>query len=355
MTETRTFRVREILEKRDLHACILKSMDNIFYLTGFRGTEGTALVTKGDVVLLVDGRYTTYAREVAKGCVVVETKGKDMGLAELVERYGITKLGFDSFHTVYQNYSSWKDMVPTVDLVPVDEDIEIIRQCKEPEEVMAVRKALDVATNAFNSIVRNVKVGMTEKEIAAELDYAMRRFGAEQPSFDTIVASGPRSALPHGRPSNKVITSGEAVIVDFGAQVDGYCSDETVTLSMGKADDEIRKICTIVRDAQQKGTSIVKAGTPVRDVDMVVRGYIEDQGYGEFFRHGTGHGVGIAVHEAPSVTGKTEGLLEEGMVITIEPGIYIPGHGGVRLEDMVLVTDQGGEVLTRLRKDLIEI
>jgi Xaa-Pro aminopeptidase len=355
MTETRTSKVREILDRNNLHACIFKSMDNIFYLTGFRGTEGTALVTRGDVILIVDGRYVTYAKDVAKGCIVVETKGKDMGLTDLIERYGIGRLGFDSAHTVYQTYSGWKDKLPAVEFVPLGDDVEMIRQCKEREEMLAIRKALDVATNAFNSIVGNIKTGMTEKSIAAELDYAMQRFGAEHPSFDTIVASGHRSALPHGRPSDKAISPGEAVIVDFGAQVDGYCSDETVTLTVGKADDEILKICTVVRDAQQKGIAIVRSGTPVQDVDAVVRGYIEEQGYGQFFKHGTGHGVGIAVHEAPSVTVKSDGLLEEGMVITIEPGIYLPGLGGARLEEMVLVTETGAEVLTRLRKDLIQV
>ena len=355
MTETRASKVREILDKNDLHACIFKSMDNIFYLTGFRGTEGTALVTRGDVILIVDGRYVTYAKDVAKGCIVVETKGRDMGLTDLVERYGIGRLGFDSSHTDYQTYSGWKDKLPAVEFVPLGEDVEIIRQRKEPLEILAIRKALDVATRAFDSVVGNIKTGMTEKSIAAELDYAMRRFGAEHTSFDTIVASGVRSALPHGRPSDKAIGPGDAVIVDFGAQIDGYCSDETVTLTVGKADDEILRISAVVREAQQKGIAIVRSGTPVQDVDSVVRGYIEDQGYGQFFKHGTGHGVGIAVHEAPSVTIKSEGLLEEGMVITIEPGIYVPGLGGVRLEEMVLVTETGAEVLTRLRKDLIQV
>jgi Xaa-Pro aminopeptidase len=355
MTELRTGKVRQILEEKGLHACILKGMDNIFYLTGFRGTEGTAIVTKGDVVLLVDGRYVTYAREVASGCQVIETKGRDQGLTEILDRYGVVKTAFDSINTLYYTYHHWKEMAPSVDFIPLEDDIESIRKMKAAEEVASIRKAITVATDAFNTICGKVTSGMTEKELAGELDYTMCRLGASQPSFETIVASGPRSALPHGQPTSKVIQKGESVVIDFGAQVDGYCSDETATISFGSVHEQIRIIADIVRSALRKGIDSVKVGTPIRDIDVTVRTFIADKGYGDYFRHGTGHGVGIAVHEAPSVTSKAEGLLEEGMVITIEPGIYLPGIGGVRLEDMVLVTSQGPEILTRLKKDIIEI
>jgi Xaa-Pro aminopeptidase len=355
MTNTRTGKVRQILEEKDLHACILKGMDNIFYLTGFRGTEGTAIITQGDVILLVDGRYVTYAQEVASAHTIVETKGKDQGLSEIFNRYEIQKVGFDSVNTLYSTYYNWRKMAPSVDFIPVEDEIEGIRQIKSPEEVAAIRKSISVSTDAFNSICGRIIVGMTEKELARDLDYTMCRLGATQPSFETIVASGSRAALPHGQPSDKTIQDGEPVVVDFGALVDGYCSDETVTFSIGKIHDQIRIICDVVRDALRKGVQSVRAGTPIRDIDVIVRSYISDQGYGDFFRHGTGHGIGIAVHEAPSVTFRAEGLLEEGMIITVEPGIYVPGLGGVRLEDMVLVTSQGPEILTHLTKDIIEM
>lgn len=354
MREKRLGRVLEILEQEDLHACLLRNMDNIFYLTGFRGSEGTLLVTKGDVVLLTDSRYTTYAREVTSGCIVMETRGKDQTLESLFQRYGITRAGFDGYHTVYQVYQAWKDGSPGIDFVPLSGSIESIRRCKEPEEILAVRRAVSIATDAFAAIFEIIAPGRTEKEIAGELDCTMRRLGADSPSFETIVASGPRAALPHGQPTDRALQAGETVIIDFGCQVGGYCSDETVTVSVGKPSKEMREIGDIVRDAKEKGLQTVRVGLPVQELDMVVRGFVEERGYGEFFRHGTGHGVGIAVHEAPAVTMKTEGLLEENMIITIEPGIYIPNVGGVRLEDMVLVTEEGGEVLTRLRKDLIE-
>jgi len=304
---------------------------------------------------MTDSRYTTYAREVAKACDIVETKGKDQGLPDVLRRYGISKAGFDAYHTTYQTYHSWKDVVPDVELVPLEGDIEAIRRCKEPEEILAIKKAISLATDAFSAVVERIVPGRTEKEIAVDLDYAMLRLGADRPSFDTIVASGPRAALPHGQPTDRILQVGEPVIVDYGCQVDGYCSDETVTLSVGTPTEQIREICDVVRDALQEGVQKVRAGLPVLELDMIVRGFIEDKGYGEYFRHGTGHGVGIAVHEAPAVTAKSDGLLEENMIITVEPGIYIPNMGGVRLENMVLVTASGGEVLTRLKKDLIEV
>lgn len=352
MKENRLDGILEILERKKLHSCVLRGMDNIFYLTGFRGSEGTVLVTKGDVVLLTDSRYTTYAREVAEGCTVLETSGRNGTLAGLFERYGITETGFDSYHTMYQTYHSWKEYSPNVEFVPLTNDIESLRQCKEPGEILAVRKAIKIATEAFSATLPKIVPGRTEKEIANELEYTMRLLGADAPSFETIVASGPRAALPHARPTDRAIRPGEAVIVDFGCQVDGYCSDETCTVSVGEIDGQIKEIYGIVREAKQKGVEAVREGLPVQALDMIVRGFIEDKGYGDYFRHGTGHGVGVAVHEPPAVTVNGEGLLEENMIITIEPGIYLPNVGGVRLEDMVLVTTNGGEVLTKLRKDL---
>lgn len=354
MREKRAGRVVEILERQELHACIIKGMDNIFYLTGFRGTEGMALVTRGDVVLMVDGRYITHAREVAEGCTVVEVKGAtDHPLASLLRQYGVTKAGFDSIQTTFHQYRTWCDASPDVEIVPLANEIESIRACKEPEEVATMREAIRIATDAFSAVLGNIAPGRTEMEIANELDCAMRDLGSEGPSFETIVASGPRSALPHGHATAKKLEAGETVVIDFGCRFEGYCSDETCTLAVGEPGTQLKEIHEAVFEAKQKGIASVRSGMPVRTLDAIVRGVIEEKGYGQFFSHGTGHGVGIAVHEPPSVTASGDGILEESMVITVEPGIYIPHVGGVRLEDMVLVTDKGGEVLTRLRKDLL--
>ena len=355
MREKRLNRVLHVMKQMDVDAVIIKGMDNIYYLTGFRGSEGSLLVTKGDVVLLIDFRYLTHAAEVTRDVTIVETRDKEHPLATLSERYGIKRLGFDSFNTTYQAYQRWKESVPEIELVPIGAELESIRAQKDPEEILAIRRAIQLATEAFTLMLEKIAPGRTEKQVAAELDHAMRSLGAEGPSFETIVASGARAALPHAQPTDKALQKGEAVIIDFGCQLDGYASDETCTITLGEPDQKLKDIYQVVDEARRKGIRGVRSGVPVRELDALVRGTIEEHGFGEYFRHGTGHGLGIAVHEAPAITAKTDTLLEENMVITVEPGIYIPHVGGVRMEDVVLVGENSSEVLTRLRKDLLQV
>ena len=355
MRENRIEKVLDIIRDKGLNACALRGMENIFYLTGFRGSEGALLITKGDVLLLTDFRYITHAKEVTKDIKIVELRGKNNTLGELCSKYGIKKMGFDSMHTTYDLYQRWTDTIPDIELIPLGNAIEEIRRHKEPDEINAIRKAIGIATDAFNEIFEKVYPGRTEKEIANDLDYTMKQFGADCPSFDTIVASGIRAALPHAEPTDKKIMQGEMVMVDFGAQVDGYCSDETCTISVGEVNGRIQEVFSVVNKARELALEKVKVGMPIKELDMIVRGFIDDAGYGEYFRHGTGHGVGVAVHEAPAINSVAEGILEENMVITIEPGIYIPDLGGVRLEDMVLITEDKAGVLTHIRKDALNI
>lgn len=355
MRENRVEKVLALLRTMELDACLLKGMDNIYYLTGFRGTEGSLLVTKGDVYLLTDFRYLTYAQEVTHGIKIVEVRDKKNILGEICSQYGIKKIGFDSIHTPFFVYKKWLEAVENVEFIPLDNTIEDIRKNKEPEEIDRIIKAIEVATKAFTEVFGGIRPGQSEKEVANNLDYAMRRYGAEGPSFPTIVASGPRAALPHAEPTDKQIQEGEMVIIDFGAQVNGYCSDETCTLSIGEVNGKMQDIYAIVHKAKQLALGKIRAGIPIKEVDMIVRGYIDEAGYGDFFRHGTGHGVGIAVHETPAINSTGVGLLEEGMVVTIEPGVYIPNIGGVRLEDIVLITAGSPRVLTRIRKDMLHI
>jgi Xaa-Pro aminopeptidase len=355
MREKRIGRVVEILKGMNLDACVLRGMDNIFYLTGFRGSEGSLLITRGDVLLLTDSRYITHALEVTRDVIVVEISPKTNTLSESCRKYGIRRMGFDSIHTTYDMYLRWKESLGDIEIVPLGNRIEGIRALKEPDEIKAIKKAIDIATDAFNETFEKIHPGMTEKEIATELDYAMKRNGAECPSFSTIVASGPRGALPHAEPSDRKIQEGEAVIIDFGAQVDGYCSDETCSFTLGETNGKIQEIFSLVRDAKDLGLTSIEVGMPLKELDMIVRGFIEEKGYGDFFRHGTGHGVGVAVHEAPTVGALAEGLIEPHMVFTVEPGIYIPHLGGVRLEDMVLIEEDRATVLTHIRKDMLSI
>jgi len=355
MKEARIEKIVNIIHSKGLDACVIRGMDNIFYLTGFRGSEGALVVTKGDVLFITDFRYITHANEVTKGVKIVELTAKKNVFSEICRQYGIRYMGFDSYHTTYKIYNTWKDAIQGVELVPLENEIEEIRKCKDPDEIDIIRKAIEIATNAFVEVFEKIRPGKTEKEIAYELDYTMRRMGADGPSFDTIVASGVRGALPHAFPTNKKIEEGETIIIDFGSRVDGYCSDETCTVSVGEINAKIKEIFKIVNDARKLGLEKARAGISVKELDMIVRGFIENAGYGKFFGHGVGHGVGIAVHEAPSINSSGQGILEENMVITIEPGIYLPTMGGVRLEDMVLITDEGPKVLTNIRKEMLQI
>jgi Xaa-Pro aminopeptidase len=355
MRTNRIEKIHTIIKEMDIDACVLKGMDNIFYLTGFRGSEGMVVVTRGDVLLLTDFRYITHAKEVTRGIQVVEMKQKENALLEVCKRYNITKIGFDSFHMTFNIYKAWEAALPGISLVPLEHTVEEIRKIKEPGEVIAIMKAIKIATEAFIEVLERIVPGRTEKEVANDLDYTMRRMGGDCPSFQTIVASGPRSALPHAEPSDRKIARGEAIIIDFGVQVDGYCSDETCTILAGEPGGKIQEIYTIVDDARKLALSTMKAGMSIKAIDSIVRGYIDEKGYGDFFRHGVGHGVGIAVHEAPSINSVSDGILEENMVLTIEPGIYLPNIGGVRLEDMALITEHGAQILTHLRKDMITV
>lgn len=338
-----------------MEGCVLKGPDNIFYLTGFRGSEGTLLVTGGSLFLITDFRYVTYARETAEGVEVVELKDKKNVLGELCGDLAIRKLGFDGAHTPFSLYERWRELIRNVEFLPLRDKIEEIRRCKEAGEIELIRKAVAIATRAVAEVLRDLRPGVRERDLSNELEYRMKGLGAEGPSFPTIVAAGPRAALPHGESSDRTIGEGEAVIMDFGARVDGYCSDETCTFVLGEPSKEIMEIHSVVNHARRLGLEAVKPGMAARELDAVVREAIERAGYGQFFGHGTGHGVGIAVHEAPSVNSSGEMVLEENMVLTVEPGIYIPDLGGVRLEDMVRVTPDGVEVLTRIGKDTLQI
>lgn len=352
MSAERIKRAREIISKYGLDAILVKGPENIFYFSGFRGSEALLIITGGDVILITDFRYITYAKEELRGITVIERKRDEYPLLEVVKNYGLKRLGFDSLNTSYALFSEWQEKLKGSEFFPLKWELEEIRKCKEPEEIDKIRKAIKIAEEAFTEVYEFIRPGKTEKEIASELDFAMMRRGADKPSFETIVASGERAALPHAKPSEKKIKEGEVVIVDFGAQYDGYCSDETCTIFLGKPSALLKEIHEVVYEARKKALDNIFSGTPAKKIDDIVRGYIEEKGYGTYFRHSTGHGVGLSVHELPQINETSECVLEENMIITIEPGIYIPGLGGVRLEDMVLVGQGYSTILTGIRKDL---
>jgi len=344
--------IEKIMGRTKVDALLFFGLENIRYLCDFTGSDGVLIVTGQERTFMSDFRYEEQARGEIREANFKKYKGKIVGIAQFLKSLRVKHLGFESAAITYETYRKLKEKLPRVSFVPLAGEIARMRACKEPEELEKIRRAIQIAADSFTDALSRLKPGAKERVVAEFLEYRMRRRGGEKSSFDTIVASGPRAALPHGRAMEKWIQKKEMVIVDFGVRFQGYHSDETKTLIMGKPSAVQRRIYDTVRRAQERAMKAIRPGMSVRRIDAAAREVISRAGYGKFFGHGTGHGVGLAVHEEPSISTTGRGVVEEGMVFTIEPGIYIPGWGGVRLEDMVRVTARGYEVLTILSKDL---
>lgn len=323
------------------------------YLTGFTGSAGTALISRDDAVFITDFRYTEQAAEQVAGFRIEKQSGlMQDAVAEQISAMGIKKIGFEQDTLPYADYDRYQKAAKA-EWVPVSGIIEKLRMVKEDSELQTIRKATQIADEAFSHILTFIKPGMTELEVSNELEFFMRRLGATESSFDTIVASGKRSALPHGVATDKKIENGDMVTLDFGALYDGYVSDITRTVAVGEPPEELKKIYHIVLEAQKRACSALKPGMTGKEADAVARDYISEHGYGEAFGHSTGHGIGLEVHEGPGLSFRSDTKLKPGMVVTVEPGIYVPGLGGVRIEDDVLITEDGCELLTSSPKELI--
>jgi Xaa-Pro aminopeptidase len=337
---------------------LVTSLPNIRYLTGFSGTSGLLFVTSRDTLLVTDFRYQTQvAEEVGPlARLTIESQSLWTGLwHQLGQMPHVQVAGFESAHLLHRDFqrlleagSRWQ-WRPTVDLV------ETLRERKDAEEVALIERAAAVATHALERTLACVAVGMTEFEVAGTLEKALRDAGSEGFPFPSIVASGPRSALPHARSSKRRVNSGDFLLLDFGAEVGGYCADVTRTVVVGSASDEQRAVYDVVRVANERAVAAVRPGMSGREADAVARGYIERCGYGDLFGHSLGHGLGLEVHEAPRLARTAEGALPEGAVVTIEPGVYRPGWGGVRIEDDVHLAADGAHVLTRFTRELLEL
>lgn len=348
----------ESLTASHLDGLLVTSLPNIRYLTGFSGTSALLFVTARDVFFVTDFRYQTQVRsevgDLAR--VTVESHNLWAGLwSQLAQAPYVEVAGFEAAHLVYRDFQRlveagarprWR---PTLDLV------EALRERKDADEVDRIRSAAAMATTALERTLPAIRAGMTELEVAGVLEKAIRDAGSEAFPFPSIVASGARSALPHARSSAKPIAAGEFLLMDFGAASGGYCADITRTVVIGKATDEQRAVYAVVRRANELAASEVRAGMRGREADALARDYIERCGYGEEFGHGLGHGLGIEVHEAPRLARTAEARLATGAVVTIEPGIYRPGWGGVRIEDDVHLAPDGPEVLTQFTHELLEL
>ncbi|MBN6186030.1 aminopeptidase P family protein [Aneurinibacillus sp. BA2021] len=354
--ETKVQAIRARMQEEKLDGLLITNGYNRRYVSGFTGSSGCCLVTEHAAELITDFRYIEQANRQAPGFAIIRHQ-TDM-LETVVERAGthsIKRLGFEKNHMTYALYQHLAELSSGIELVPVAGLVEALRLVKTAEEVQIIKEAAAIADKAFAHILAYIKPGMTELAVANELDFYMRSLGAAGTSFDTIVASGVRSALPHGVASDKVIESGEMVTLDFGAYYKGYCSDITRTIAVGEPGEKMRQIYEIVLRAQLNGVAHIRAGLTGKEADALTRDIITEAGYGPNYGHSTGHGIGLEVHEGPTLSVRGEQALVPGMVVTIEPGIYLEGIGGVRIEDDVLLTADGCEVLTSSPKELLVI
>ncbi|MFQ3542807.1 aminopeptidase P family protein [Halobacillus rhizosphaerae] len=348
-------KLRKLLLEKELDGLLIDSSKNRRYMSDFTGSSGVLLITADEAIIITDFRYTEQAAEQAGQFTMVEHKvPMTEEIANQVKKLGINKLGFEKSHVTYSVYEQYKSKIEA-ELVPVSGLVEKLRLIKTEEELTILKDAAKIADDAFEHILGFIKPGVKEIDVSNELEFFMRKQGATSSSFDIIVASGYRSALPHGVASEKEIQSGELVTLDFGALYKGYCSDITRTVAVGEISDELHKIYHTVLEAQLKGMEGLKAGITGVEADALTRDYIKEQGYGQYFGHSTGHGVGLDVHEGPGLSFRSNEVLEPGMVVTVEPGIYVPNVGGCRIEDDAVITDNGNERLSFSKKELITL
>ncbi|MDE6024819.1 MAG: Xaa-Pro peptidase family protein [Lachnospiraceae bacterium] len=353
-----------IMEDRKLDGLLITDGYNIHYLSGYSGHEGCMLITKEEAYILTDSRYTEQLEKQAPDFKCVDIKGKSYSyrINELLGNGAVSlnrkpNIGFENMHISYNQYDKFNQTFgDTVNLVKLDDTINDLRAVKSDAELEKLAMAEALGDKAFHHIISFIREGMTEKEVALELEYTMKKLGADGLSFDTIVASGENSSMPHAAVSDKVIVRGDFITMDFGCIYEGYCSDMTRTVIMGDSvsDKQIEVYNTVLK-AQTEALKLVKPGVKCSDVDACARQIIADAGYGDYFGHGLGHGVGLFIHEEPRFSPKCDKVLQQGVCITVEPGIYLPGKFGVRIEDMIAITDNGYKNLTTSPKELIRI
>lgn len=342
--------LKEKIAQENLDALILTDMKNIYYLTGFSGTAGTIFMTAEHSYFMTDDRYIGIARQLITGFEIIQTRDALSEIAALAE--DLQTIGFED--TVdFAFYRVLTEKLKKAKLIPTTNFVAELRQIKDADEIETIKKACQIADKAFEAVLRYIEPGRTEIEVANFLDFKMREMGASGISFDTIVASGKRSSLPHGVATHKMIEFGDPVTIDFGCYYNHYASDMTRTVFVGEASPKMREIYQVVRQANESLIEQAKSGMALSDFDKIPRDIIINASYGEYFTHGIGHGLGLDVHEIPYFGAKAVGELKGNMVVTDEPGIYIPDFGGVRIEDDLLVTAEGCEVLTHSPKELI--
>lgn len=348
---------REILYASSVEALLLTGAANMRYVAGFTG-EGYVYLSGNSAVVVTDSRYTIAARAECEDFVVEEWNGKPYYeiLKEYVKRDGIKKLGYEEEEMRVSEFHKLQKALPSqmVSFLPLEGQVTKWRQVKTPEEIEKIRRAEEIGDRAYARLLPEIQIGMTEKQVAARLEFYMKEEGADGLSFDTIAASGIHSAMPHAVPTDKKLEEGDFLTMDFGCLWDGYCSDMTRTIVLGRANEWQREIYNTVLAAQQKALERIRPGMKGCEVDFLARQVIKDAGYGACFGHSLGHSLGLYIHEKPCFAPKDETIIKPGMVITVEPGIYVENFGGVRIEDVVVITEDGCENLTHSPKELLE-
>jgi Xaa-Pro aminopeptidase len=345
--------LRDQFDELGVNALLITNGRNRRYLTGFTGSAGVAVITKTEAALFVDFRYVEQANSQVEDFSVIqicETVYEE--ISKMLDRLGVTHLGFEAEDVTYQIFSQYKEKVKA-EMVPLSGVIEMLRMIKTKEEIEKIKTAAKIADSAFTRILDFIRPGVTELEVANELEFYMRKLGATSSAYDIIVASGQRSALPHGVASTKLIETGDMVTLDFGAYYQGYRSDMTRTIAVGEPRAELKEIYNIVFEALSNALAAIKPGITGQEADAFTRDYITEKGYGEQYGHGSGHGIGLDIHEEPFMSPKCDIFLKPGMIVTVEPGIYIPALGGVRIEDDILITEYGNNIITKSPKELI--
>jgi len=347
-------KLRAEMKIKEVEAVLIAKPENRFYLSGFTGTSGYVLITEDNQYFITDFRYNQQAADQCKGYEII-IHNNDRKLNDILNEFNLKTIGIEDKYMNVHDFNSMIQSLKTTKIHPMGSALGRIREIKSDEEVEKIRKAAEIGDMAFDFILSFIKVGKTEREVALELEIFMKRKGATALSFDSIVASGVRSSLPHGVASDKIIEEGDFVTMDYGCIVDGYCSDMTRTVVMGKASEKQKEVYYTVLKAQKAALEVIKAGITGKEVDKVARDIITEAGYGENFGHGLGHGLGLEVHENPRVSPQGDTVLVENNIITDEPGIYIPDFGGVRIEDLLCVKKDGYVRLSNSTKELIEI
>ncbi|HDV8363520.1 MULTISPECIES: M24 family metallopeptidase [Bacillus] len=347
--------IQKQLHNYGIDGLLITKKENRQYATNFTGSAGVVLIAAHKAIFITDFRYVDQAKTEIKAAEIIMHKGNlEEEVANQVSKLKIQKLGIEDNNMTLQQFKKLQKYIH-IEMVPVCEIIEDIRLIKDTSEIETMKIAATIADEAFHHIVTFLKPGISETDVRDELEFFMRKKGATSSSFQIIVASGVRSSLPHGVASNKIIERGDIVTLDFGALYDGYCSDITRTVAIGEPSEEFQKIYNVVREALKRGTEAIKPGETAKSIDDITRNYITEHGYGQYFGHSTGHGLGLEIHEPLRLSQESKATLQEGMVVTVEPGIYIPNWGGCRIEDDIVITKDGYDVITKSNRELIII